>query len=96
MAVCDALAHNLPTEAHQAQEALQAERAKSEELQKDVQQLQQVQGELSQRVRQQESSISSLEAERNTLYARAQELDAALASTCEGYISGLARPLTFA
>ena len=77
-----AYAHGSFAEARQAQEALQAEREKSEELQKSVEQLLKSQAELSQKAQLQNSSISSLEAERNTLRASVQQLNAALASTC--------------
>ena len=80
--VSGAYAHGCCAEARQAQEALQAEREKSDELQKSVQQLQKSQAELSQKLQLQNSSISSLEAERNTLRASVQQLNAALASMC--------------
>ncbi len=66
-------------------ELFQAERAKTEELDKTIRELRSQTEKLSQKVNQQQESLSSLKAEKESLDASAAELNAALASRWRGF-----------
>lgn len=80
-------AHTRPRiEARHTLELFQAERAKTEELDKTVQDLRRETQALTQKVNQQQESLSSLKAEKEALDASTAELNAALASRWRGSV----------